>query len=71
MLLPKKTDSLLTYSVTDLVKASINKGPYKAIVNLYPTKYSSPPFREYHCVNSPKKSGNSVVCRCILGDTVE
>ena len=44
MLLLKKIDSLLTYCLTDLVKANINKGPYNAIVNLYPTKYSSPPF---------------------------
>ena len=46
---------------------------YKAVANLYPTKFSWPLCQEYYCLNIPIKTrkNDSVVYHCVFSPTVE
>ena len=51
---------------TTLHPKTDNKVPFKAAANLNLTKYSWPPCKEYHYINSPTKSRNKAK-KCVWG----
>ena len=68
-----KLPDLLTQPYPTASNKVPNKVFYKAVANLYPTKYLGEPCQEYHCVNICIKSRNndSVVDHSVYSLTIE